>query len=156
MSQTDGNRELALSLKLDAPRDKIWRCWTEADLLKQWFAPAPWTVPFADLDVRPGGRNRITMRSPEGDDMPNAGVYLDVVPNEKLVVTDAYTDAWVPSPKPFMTAILMLEDAGQNKTSYTAIARHWTADDCRQHQEMGFQEGWTTCARQLEAVARDL
>ena len=103
-SKTTGNdRELFLELTLDASQDKVWRCWTEADLLKMWFAPKPWTVSFAELDARPGGQNRITLRSPDGEDMLNAGVYLEVIPNEKLVVTDAFTEAWVPSAKPFMT-----------------------------------------------------
>lgn len=45
-------RDLKLELTLDAPREKVWRCWTEAELLKQWFAPKPYTTPRAELDVR--------------------------------------------------------------------------------------------------------
>ncbi|CAN5140538.1 hypothetical protein BH10PSE7_BH10PSE7_39160 [soil metagenome] len=82
-----------LTRVIDAPREKLYRCWTEAGLLKQWFAPKLWTTPEAKLDVRPGGLSWVTMRSPEGKDMPPPGVYLDVVPNERLVFTDAYTKA---------------------------------------------------------------
>jgi uncharacterized protein YndB with AHSA1/START domain len=63
-------------------------------LLKQWFTPRPWTVASAEMDVRPGGSSTIVMRSPEGQEFPNRGVYLDVVKNERIVFTDAYTEAW--------------------------------------------------------------
>ena len=149
-------RELVLSLTLDAPREKIWRCWTEAELLKQWFAPLPWTTPQAELDVRPGGSSLIVMRSPEGEDMPNPGVYLEIVPSEKLVITDAYTSAWEPSEKPFMTLILTLTEVGPGKTQYVARVRHWSVEDREQHENMGFHEGWTQCARQLETLAQQL
>lgn len=149
-------RELVLSMTLDAPRKKVWRCWTEADLLKQWFAPHPWTTPHAKLDVRPGGTSLVVMRSPENEDMPNPGVYLEVVPNKRLVFTDAYTSAWEPSERPFMTVILTFEDDGPDRTKYNARALHWTAADREQHEQMGFHQGWAQCARQLEDVARQL
>lgn len=83
------DRELVITRLIDAPRELVYRCWTDAELMKKWFAPSPWTTPEAKLDVRAGGANRIVMRSPE--DYPNLGVYLEVVPNEKLVFTDAFT-----------------------------------------------------------------
>lgn len=150
------DRELVLTRLLDAPREKLFRCWTEAALLKRWFAPKPWTTPDAALDVRPGGASRITMRSPEGRDFPNAGVYLEVVPNEKIVFTDAFTSAWEPSQKPFFTAVITFEDEGEGKTRYTARARHWSVEDKENHEKMGFHDGWGLVASQLEAVARTL
>ncbi len=152
----EDERDLVLALTLNAPRDKVWRCWTEADLLKQWFAPAPWTTPHAELDVRPGGRQHIVMRSPEGDDMPVHGVYLEVVPGRRIVGTDAYRKAWVPSDKPFMTSILSFEDAPGGGTAYEARVRHWTQEDRARHEAMGFHEGWSQCARQLDALAKSL
>lgn len=150
------DRELVLNRLIDAPRDKVYRCWTEAELLKQWFAPKPYTTPSAQLDVRPGGSNVITMRSPEGQDMPNAGVYLEVVKNERLVFTDAYTNAWEPKENPFMTVILTFEDAGNGKTNYTARVRHWSKEAREQHENMGFHVGWGLCTDQLEALAKTL
>jgi len=143
--------ELVLTRLIDAPRALLYRAWTDPEMLKQWFAPLPYTTPHAELDVRPGGANLIVMRSPDGQDMPNRGVYLEVVPNEKLVFTDAFTDAWVPSPKPFMTVILTFEDEG-GKTRYTARVRHWTAEDKETHEKMGFHQGWGICADQLTAL----
>ena len=150
---TIAERELVLTRLIDAPAEKLYRAWTEPDLLKQWFAPLPYTTPRAELDVRPGGANLIVMRGPEGPDMPNQGVYLEVVPNRRLVFTDAYTGAWEPSQKPFMTVILTFEpEAGQ--TRYTARVRHWSVADKETHEQMGFHQGWGVCADQLEALVK--
>jgi uncharacterized protein YndB with AHSA1/START domain len=148
-------RELVLTRLIDVPREKLFRCWTEPKLLKQWFAPLPYTITHAELDVRSGGSNYIVMRSPEGQDMPLRGVYLEVVPNERVVFTDAYTRPWEPSDKPFFTGIITFEDEG-GKTRYTARALHWTAEDCEAHEKMGFHEGWGQCADQLAALAKTL
>lgn len=145
------DRDLVLTRLIDAPPAALFEAWTRPELLKQWFAPLPYTTPFAELDVRPGGANLITMRGPDGVDMPNRGVYLEVVPNERLVFTDAYVEAWVPSAKPFMTVILTFE-AEAGKTRSTARVRHWTVEDKQAHETMGFHEGWGKCADQLEAL----
>ena len=150
------NRELMLTRLINAPREKVYRAWTDPELLKQWFAPLPYTTPVADLDVRPGGANFIVMRGPDGKDMPNRGVYLEVVPNERLVFTDAYVKAWEPSEKPFMTAILTFEDAGGGKTKYTALVRHPTVADREMHEKMGFHKGWGQCTDQLAALVEKL
>ncbi len=150
-----GGRDLEISRLLQAPRAAVWRCWTEPELLKRWFAPAPWTTPEAEIDLRPGGASRIVMRSPEGQDFPNRGVYLEVVPGARLVFTDAYTSAWEPAERPFFTGILTLADAAGG-TRYVARARHWTAEAAAEHEAMGFHKGWNQCADQLEAVAQTL
>jgi uncharacterized protein YndB with AHSA1/START domain len=145
------DRELMITRLIDAPREKVYKAWTDPELLKQWFAPTPWTVPLAETDVRPGGANRIVMRSPDGIEFPNRGVYLEVVKNERLVFTDAYTSAWEPSAKPFMTVILTFDDEG-GKTRYTARVRHWTVADRKAHEAMGFHTGWGQCTDQLSAL----
>src|SRR6267142_4070506 len=136
---TTSNRELVLTRIIDAPRAKLFRAWTDPELLKQWFAPLPYTTPVAELDLRPGGANLVVMRSPEGKDMPNRGVYLEVVENERLVFTDAYSKAWEPSDKPFMTVVLSFEEEGGN-TRYTARVLHWTVADREAHEKMGFHQ----------------
>ncbi len=147
--------ELVITRLIDVSREKLYRCWTEPDLIKQWFAPRPFTTPVVETDVRPGGSSLIVMRTPDGNDMPNRGVYLEVVPNEKLVFTDAFTEAWTPSAKPFMTGILTFEDEG-GKTRYTARVRHWTKEDKEMHENMGFHQGWGICTDQLAALAATL
>jgi uncharacterized protein YndB with AHSA1/START domain len=148
------DRELVLTRLIDAPRDKLFRAWTEPELMKQWFTPRPWTTPVIEVDLRPGGSNLIVMRGPDGTEFPNRGVYLEIVKNERLVFTDAYTKAWEPSEKPFFTGIITFEDEG-GKTRYTARALHWTVADREAHEKMGFHEGWGLCADQLaELVAK--
>ena len=147
--------ELTLTRFIDLPREKLYRCWTEGDLLKQWFVPAPWRIASAKVDVRPGGSSHIVMADPEGNEYPNQGVYLEVVPNEKIVFTDAYTDAWTPSEKPFFTGIVTFEDEAGG-TRYTAVARHWSEADKKSHEEMGFHEGWGKAADQMAALAATL
>jgi uncharacterized protein YndB with AHSA1/START domain len=146
------NRELVFTRILNAPREKVYRAWTDPELLKQWFAPKPWSTPLAQLEVRPGGANLIVMRGPDGNEFPNRGVYLEVVPNERLVFTDAYVKAWEPSAKPFMTVTLTFEDAGEGKTKYTARVLHWSVADRDAHEKMGFHQGWGQCATQLDEL----
>ena len=152
---TAADRELVLTRLIDAPRESLYRCWTEPALLKQWFAPKPYETPVVEVDGRPGGSSLFVMRGPGGQDLPNRGVYLEVVPNERLVATDAFTEAWQPSEKPFMTMILTFEKQG-DKTLYTARVRHWTAEDRETHEKMGFHVGWGICTDQLAALAATL
>jgi len=106
MDSKAGDRELVITRLIDAPQRKVFQAWADPTRLKQWFAPLPWTTSVVELDVRTGGESRIVMRDPEGREFPNQGVYLEVVENERLVFTDAYTKAWEPSEKPFMTIVL--------------------------------------------------
>ncbi|EHR72199.1 hypothetical protein BurJ1DRAFT_3391 [Burkholderiales bacterium JOSHI_001] len=154
-TSSPASHELVLTRLIDAPRDKLFRCWTEPALILQWFTPPPWKTVAAEVDLRAGGANVITMQGPDGTRVPNCGVYLEVVPNERLVFTDAYTSAWVPSGKPFMTGILSFEDE-DGKTRYTARVRHWSAEDCAAHEKMGFHAGWGVATDQLAALAATL
>ena len=151
-------QDLVLTRLIDAPAATLYRCWTDPELMKQWFVPKPWTIARVELDLRPGGGSLVVMRDPEGKEYPNAGVYLEVVPERKLECTDAYTAGWVPTEKPFMTAIVTFEPEGEGgrQTRYTAIARHWTEEARKQHEAMGFHTGWGICADQLAALAATL
>jgi uncharacterized protein YndB with AHSA1/START domain len=148
-------RELVITRLIDVPRDKLFRCWTEPALIVQWFTPPPWKTIRAEMDVRPGGSSMVVMQGPDGTEIPNPGIYLEVVKNERLVFTDAYTSAWVPSAKPFFTSILTFE-IEDGKTRYTARARHWTEDDAKAHEQVGFYVGWGIATDQLAALAATL
>ena len=151
-AETDAtDRELTLTRLIDAPPAKVYQAWTDPALLTQWFTPPPFTTPHAEMDVRPGGASLVVMRGPDGVEFPNRGVYLEVVENRKLVFTDAYSKAWEPSAKPFMTVILTFEDEG-GKTRYTARVRHWSVEDREAHEKMGFREGWGVATDQLAAI----
>jgi uncharacterized protein YndB with AHSA1/START domain len=158
------DRDLVLTRNFDAPPEKVYRAWTEPELLVQWFAPLPWTTSRVEQDVRPGGNCLIVMRSPEGVENPNPGIYLEVVPNDRLVFTDAYSRAWEPSENPFMTMIVTFENM-DGKTRYTACARHWTVADPSATNRWAFTEaggnaqtssqpcwsGYNTCRFSLES-----
>ncbi len=152
---TEHPNDLVLTRLIAAPPETLFRCWTEPELLLQWFVPKPWSVARAEVDLRPGGACLIVMRDPEGNEFPNPGVYLEVVPNRRLVFTDAYTAGWQPSVKPFMTAIISFEPEN-GQTRYTARARHWSEEARQQHEAMGFQQGWGICADQMASLAATL
>jgi uncharacterized protein YndB with AHSA1/START domain len=152
-TSTEG-RDLVLTRIIDAPREKVFKAWTDPALLKQWFAPSPWTTPIVETDVRVGGSSLIVMRGPDSNEFPNRGVYLEVVASERLVFTDAFTKAWEPSEKPFMTVELTFKDQA-GKTKYTARVHHWTVADREAHEMMGFHQGWAICADQLAALVEN-
>lgn len=153
---TDDDRRLLFERTLRAPRAAVWRCWTEPRLLEGWFCPRPWRVEGAELDVRPGGIMRTPMRGPAGEaanDEP--GVFLEVEPGRRLVFTDAFGPGWIPSGKAFMVADVVFEDAAGG-TLYRAAVRHWSEEDRKAHEDMGFRRGWDAAADQLEALAASL
>ena len=151
----DPDFDLVLTREINAPREILYQCWTTPKHLAEFFVPKPHRVTACSLDVRPGGACNTTF-DVDGNIMENNGVYLEVIPNEKLVFTDAYTAGWKPKPEPFMTAIILFEDLGGGRTIYTAIARHRNKDAAESHKQMGFYEGWGTVVDQLEAYAQGL
>jgi uncharacterized protein YndB with AHSA1/START domain len=152
----DPTLDLVLQRDIDVPRELVWKAWTEPQHLMQWFCPRPWSVSDCEMDVRPGGIFRTTMRSPEGEDMPSdAGCFLEVVPLERLVWTDGLLPNYRVKPNGFFTAVLLLEPLGSG-TRYTAIAMHKDPEGVKQHEEMGFHEGWGTALDQLVEYAKTL
>ena len=149
------DRELVLARWIDAPPAAVWRAWTEPALVEQWFCPRPWRVTDLKQDIRPGGASFMIMRGPDGEEMPIYGVFLEVVPGRRIIFTDAFTSAWVPAEKAFMTASVEMEpEAGG--TRYIARAGHWNVADREKHEQMGFHQGWGIATEQLEQVARGL
>lgn len=160
----DPDLDLVLERVVDVPPEKVWRAWTQPELLKKWFTPAPWQTVDCEIDLRPGGIFRTVMRSPEGKDMPHGiGCYLEVIENKRLVWTAALGPGFRPV-KPssadsdgcddlLFTAIISLEPHGKG-TKYTAIAMHQDPEATRRHAEMGFNEGWGKALDQLVEVVK--
>lgn len=147
--------ELSVSRLIDAPVDVVWRAWTRHG--SEWFCPAPWTADVLALDLRAGGQWKVVMHGPEDDcDGPNVvdALILHVEPERLVVSTDAINTAWEPQ-GPFMVRIDRFEPEGQ-RTRYTAIARHWTAQMKGLHLSNGFENGWNVAIDQLEAVVARL
>ena len=147
---------LSIERVIGAPRPVVWRCWTESELLKQWYCPKPWRVTTSDMDVRPGGRMNTVMEGPDGERIEVAGSILHVDPENLLIFTDGYTEGFMPQPESFMTGVVELSDSGDGKTRMIWSARHSTAEAKQQHLEMGFEAGWNAAADQLDALARSI
>ncbi|MGE4429204.1 MAG: SRPBCC domain-containing protein [Sphingobium sp.] len=144
-----GDRELSVHCTIDAPPDKVWDIMTHR--LTEWWCPHPWTIEIVAMDWRAGGRNAMIMRGPDGEEMPQEGIFLEVVPGRRFVVTDAVTHDMHPK-GPFMIGIWEVVPQGDGSL-YRASARHWTDEACKSHADMGFADGWSICARQLKALA---
>ena len=151
--------DLVLERAVDVPPERLWLGWTTPEIVRQWFAPAPWKTIDCEIDLRPGGVFRTVMQSPDGQSFPHVGCYLDVVPNERLVWTNALGLNYRPNTaaftNPCITAIITFVRHGTG-TKYTAVAMHKDEDDRRAHEAMGFHEGWGMALDQLLAAVRDL
>jgi uncharacterized protein YndB with AHSA1/START domain len=149
--------DLVLERVVDVPKRLVWAAWTTPELLMPWFCPKPWTTTACRIDLRPGGEFFTTMRSPEGEEFPNSGCYLEVVPETRLTWTSSLLPGFRPAALPVgagpqfhMTGCIMLEAHGSG-TRYTAISLHNDAEQRAQHESMGFTEGWGTALDQLVA-----
>lgn len=146
--------DLVLGREIDVPRHLVWAAWTMPEHVVKWFTPAPWTTVACEIDLRPGGKFRTVMRSPEGEEFDSSGCYLEVVKGYRLVWTDALLPGYRPAEKPFMTASITLEDC-KGGTKYTARAIHANAEGRASHEAMGFQTGWSAALDQLIALMKE-
>ena len=145
----DPKLDLVLEREIDVPRELIWKAWTTPEHLTPWFCPRPWKVGECEIDLRPGGVFRTVMLGPEGEKFDNSGCYLEIVPNERLIWTDALMPGYRPAKEPFMTAVLELETLPGGGTRYVATAIHADPEARQKHEEMGFYQGWGTVVDQL-------
>jgi uncharacterized protein YndB with AHSA1/START domain len=156
-STIDPSLDLVLEREVDVPPELVWAAWTQPEHLKQWFTPKPFETTEAEIDLRPGGIFRVVMRSPEGETMDQgAGCILEVVEHRRLTWTGALGPGFRPTMSDFpFTATISMEPSGAG-TAYRAVAKHGSADLKRQHEEMGFMEGWGAALDQLVELARTL
>lgn len=156
MTEYDPKRDLELIRSIAASPMAVWRCWTEPDLIKQWFCPAPYKVTHAEVDPTPGGIFLTVMQDPEGTDFDaEPGCVLASDPGKLFSFTDALGPGYRPRGSGLMTAIVSLE-AIDTGTRYTARVLHASPEDRQKHIDMGFHEGWGIAADQLAAVAAGL
>lgn len=88
---TKGNK-LTITRIFDAPRELVWKAWTQPELVTRWWGPKGYTSPIAKIDFRVGGKYLYAMRSPDGKDIWSTGVYREIVPPERFVATDSFAD----------------------------------------------------------------
>lgn len=150
MTGTSSNGfELSVTRHIAAPPARVWEIMTKR--MAEWWCPKPWTVEIIEQDWRAGGRSAMVMHGPDGQNFPNEGIILEVVPGRRWVSTDAFTAGWVPH-EAFMVGTWEIAPESDG-TRYTASARHWSEDAMKRHTEMGFMPGWSTAADQLAALA---
>ena len=156
----DPTLDLVLERIVDVPPARIFAGWTQPALMTHWFTPAPWQTVAAEVELRPGGKFHTVMRSPEGEEFPNTGCVLEVVPDRKFVWTGALLPGYRPRASqematvPFvMSAEIWLEPHGSG-TRYVATAIHGDEESRRKHEEMGFHPGWGAALDQLVALIK--
>lgn len=140
--------ELSISRYIAASPEKVWDVLTNRQ--EEWWCPKPWYITIIEQDRRPGGRSAMMMHGPDGEEVPQDGIYLAWDEGRRFISTDAVTADFMPS-GPFMIGIWEIAPEGTG-TRYTASARHWTEEAMKQHAEMGFEQGWGACADQLQAL----
>ena len=161
----DPRLDLVLERIVDVPKHLVWLAWTTPEHVEKWFTPAPWRTVDCEIDLRPGGIFRTVMRSPDGQDFPNVGCYLEVVEGERLTWTDALEPGFRPARRgnehaaeagvSAFTAVITLATHGTG-TRYTALAMHRSEEDRKRHEEMGFHDGWGKALDQLVELARSM
>ena len=136
-------RDLVLERFIDAPRRLVWEALTTPEHLSEWYMPKPWgMVKRCELDVRPGGVFSIDIATSDGQEFPNLGCFLEVVPMERL----SWTSMLFPGYRPAVfddipiTAIVTMESVG-NGTRYVFTALHRDEADCEKNKSSGWQQG---------------
>ena len=151
--------KIIISRVFDAPREKVWEYWTTPEHVKKWWGPEGFTAPSVKIDFRVGGKYIYVMHGPEGTpfdkDMYSAGVFREIVPMEKLVVTDYFADAegnkmsaqdqGLPEGMPSeMEVVVMFEDIEEGKTKLSIIYAPESEAMYDAMIKSGMQEGWGT------------
>ena len=144
--------DLSVTRFIAAPPEKVWKAMT--DRQEEWWCPVPWHAKVDRQDRRPGGICNMTFYGPDGEKEPQNGIYLAYDEGRRFVTTDAVladsAGNFQPA-GPFMIGSWEIAPEGDG-TRYIATARHWTEEAMKQHDEMGFTEGWGACADQLKAI----
>lgn len=153
---------LTLSRDLAAPPATVWRCLTEPDLLRQWFAPRPVETTEVEIDPTPGGIFRTVMEVPGHGTMTGvSGCILVADPGRRLVWTNTLGPGFRPNalgsgPTDFAHTAIIEIAATATGCRYVATVLHATSAARQTHADMGFHDGWGTAADQLGLLAAGL
>ncbi|WP_449281519.1 SRPBCC domain-containing protein [Leucobacter sp.] len=151
----DPRLDLTLHRLIRAPREIVWRAWSDPERLAQWWIPAPARARVDRLELQPGGAFVTSMSDDGVDFAPHVdAVFLQVERGRRLVFTNAVDSAWRPArPSPIaMTAEIRLTDDPEG-TSYDVLVRHGDPEGRALHEELGFFEGWGSVTTALAELA---
>jgi uncharacterized protein YndB with AHSA1/START domain len=135
MTQAATAQEITIQRVFDAPRELVWKAWTEPDQLVEWWGPPGWSTALSTvtMEVRPGGDFRLTSVNEEGAEMPVVGVYREVVAPERLVLEEPAGDNWHEG----AVSVLNLTDLGDGRTELVLQSTIQTTDEMRITAEAG-------------------
>jgi uncharacterized protein YndB with AHSA1/START domain len=135
--------DFAIERFIDAPARLVWEALTKPEHLKEWYMPRIWgRVSRVEMDLRPGGMFAIDITTPDGQEHPNLGCFLEIIPLERLV----WTSMLFPDYRPAVfddipiTAIMTVESVGTG-TRYIFTALHRDEADLEKNRTSGFYEG---------------
>ena len=154
----DPKLDFAIERFIDAPARLVWEALTKPEHLKEWYMPKPWgRVSRAEMDVRPGGIFSIDIATADGQDSPNLGCFLDVVPMERLVWTSMLFPGYRPAVFDDIpiTAIITMEPEGTG-TRYVFTALHRDEADFVKNKESGWQQGTEIALDQFVAHVKSM
>src|SRR5712664_4747460 len=115
---TPSDREIAMTRVFDAPRRLVFDAFTKPELVKQWLlGPPGWTMPVCEIDLRVGGAYRYVWRHASGKEMGMGGIYREIVPQERLVCTELFDEAWYPGEA--LTTTTLAEKDGRTTVTRT-------------------------------------
>ena len=141
--------ELVLTRIFDAPRELVFKAWTDPKIVAQWWGPHRFTNPVCELDARPGGAIRIHMRGPDGTVYPMTGNYQEIVEPERIVFTSAALDAAGNPMFEMLTTVTFAEEGGKTKQILRTRVIKSTAEAPR--YLAGMEAGWTQSLERLTA-----
>jgi uncharacterized protein YndB with AHSA1/START domain len=135
MTEAATAQEITLTRVFDAPRELVWKAWTEPDRLVQWWGPPGWSTPLetVTMDVRPGGTMRLTSVSEDGTEMTVVGVYREVVEPERLAFDEPAEDSWHEGAE----SVVTLNDLGDGRTEMVMQSTIQTTDEMREQAAAG-------------------
>jgi uncharacterized protein YndB with AHSA1/START domain len=145
-------RELTIVRTIAAPRELVFRAWTEPEHLAAWWGPKGFTNPVCEVDARVGGRFRIVMRSPGGDEYPLEGRYLELVAPERLSF-EAARGQLDELAETILTIVTFEDQGGATKLAVTS--RFESEPDLERWLEMRAVEGWAQSLERLDALVAD-
>jgi len=145
-------RTIIASRTFDAPRDLVFRAFTEPEQLAHWRGPQRWKTETRTLDLRPGGIWHYCMTGPDGMESWGVGTYQEVTPPSRLVYTDAFSDAEgnISAAMPQTTIVMEFAEEG-GKTTVTSSTRFASDEDIQAVLKMGVVEGLTQTWDRLAA-----
>jgi uncharacterized protein YndB with AHSA1/START domain len=150
--------DLVFERFVDAPRQLVWEALTKPEHLKEWYMPKPWgVVSDCEMDVRPGGIFSIDIATAEGQEFPNLGCFLDVIPMERLIWTSMLFPGYRPAVFDDIpiTAIVTMETVGTG-TRYVFTALHRDEADCEKNKASGWQQGTEIALDQFVAHVTEM